>query len=87
MPVFITRQLVGRFESCIDSFKKTLENMIESHKNLKKWVGKGIIPIIRKGALPTEDELQDDLSQFGEFRDWEKAQNRDEMDKVLAKYG
>mgnify|MGYP006323566441 CR=1 FL=1 len=61
--------------------------MIQSHINFKKWVDKGIIPVIRKGILPTEDELQEDLSQFGEFGEWEKAQNRDEMDKVLAKFG
>lgn len=35
--------------------------MIVSHKNLDKWIQRGIIPVIRKGILPTEDELQEDL--------------------------
>ena len=87
MPLFVTRQLVWRFESCIGSFKKTIDNMIISHKNLEKWLNKGIIPIIRKWVLPTEDELQEDLTQLSEWNDLQNTENREQMDKALEKFG
>ncbi len=61
MPFFIRRLLVSRFESSIFSFKKTLDSIIGSYKNVKtyldvlKW-----IPVIKKWSLPDVEDFFDE---------------------------
>ena len=46
------RLLVRRFESCIESFMKTLDAIILSNKKIKDYYDKeGLIPIYKKGFL------------------------------------
>lgn len=69
---FMKRLLVHRFESSIDAFRKTLDNMIHSSEQIKEWHEKGIVPIYKKGNLPdietlfdlTGDELIEELDDL-----------------------
>jgi superfamily II DNA or RNA helicase len=54
---FMKRLLVMRFESSKYAFKSTLENIIQSYKNMIKWWEKGFVPILKKGNLQAPDEL------------------------------
>jgi hypothetical protein len=38
MPLFITRMMVARFESSIESFKKTLNNIISNYEKYNEWI-------------------------------------------------
>ncbi len=60
---FMQRLLVGRFESSINAFKKTLESMIESMESIKQYYIKlERVPIYKKGMLPSVDDLLEDLN-------------------------
>ncbi|MBP7118197.1 MAG: helicase, partial [Candidatus Cloacimonetes bacterium] len=60
---FMQRLLVGRFESSLNAFKKTLESMLESMESIKDYYLKlKRVPIYKKGQLPAVDELLQDLS-------------------------
>jgi len=60
MSVFMRRLLVRRFESSIYSFKKTMENVIKSMRNVKDWhYNFGKIPLCKKSRLPDFDSLND----------------------------
>ena len=63
MQLFITRLMVARFESSVASFRKTIDNMLETHRKYEGWIRIGKIPVIGKGNLPSLDEL--DFDDFG----------------------
>ena len=57
---FMRRLLVRRFESSIESFKITLQNMINSAQTIIKWYDKREeVPIYKKGKLKSVEELED----------------------------
>lgn len=57
---FMRRLLVRRFESSLGSFRASLKNMIASSETMLDWYeNKGIVPIFKKGLLPTTEELED----------------------------
>lgn len=57
---FMRRLLVRRFESSIGSFRSSLKNMIASSETMLDWYeNKSVVPIFKKGALPTSEELED----------------------------
>lgn len=65
---FMRHLLVRRYESSIYAFKSTLENMINSSRNILNWYDKrGSIPIFKKGNLPVINDYyntnNDDLSK------------------------
>ena len=71
---FMKRLLVMRFESSKYAFKSTLTNIIQYHRNIIKWWGKGYVPILKKGNLQDPDELnidelleKIDLANQGEY--------------------
>jgi hypothetical protein len=50
---FMRRLLVQRFESSVEAFKSTLGYMIESSRNIQKWIQvRKTVPIFKKGKLP-----------------------------------
>ena len=53
---FIKRLLVMRFESSKAAFKSTLNSLLKSYENIKKWWVKGYVPIKKRGYLPDPDE-------------------------------
>ena len=55
---FIQRLLVMRFESSKAAFKSTLESILHSYQNIKKWWTKGYVPIKKHGYLPDPDETE-----------------------------
>lgn len=56
---FMRRLLVRRFESSIGSFRLSLKNMIASSENMLDWYdNRGVVPIFKKGSLPTVEELE-----------------------------
>ena len=58
MDDFIKRLLVRRFESCIESFLKTLDAIISSNQKVKEYYEKyKIVPIYKKGNLPSPEEI------------------------------
>lgn len=63
---FIQRLLVMRFESSKAAFKSTLESILNSYENIKKWWDKGYVPIKKSGYLddPNEDEIQETLDEI-----------------------
>lgn len=64
---FMKRLLVRRFESSVESFMSTLNNLIESAENISDWYDyHGQIPVFKKGDIP-------DLSE-------EAVENWDEME-------
>lgn len=57
---FMRRLLVRRFESSIGSFKASLQNMISSSETMLDWYEKrNVVPIFKKGFLPSTEELED----------------------------
>ena len=55
---FMRHLLVRRFESSTAAFKTSLESMINSSKNVLKWIEKrGKVPVYKKGYLPDIDDL------------------------------
>jgi len=71
---FMKRLLVMRFESSKFAFKSTLENIIQSYKNVIKWWEKGYVPILKKGNLQDPEDLNleellvnIDLANQGDF--------------------
>lgn len=57
---FMRRLLVRRFESSIGSFRSSLENMIKSSETMLDWYeNKDVVPIFKKGSLPTTQELEE----------------------------
>lgn len=64
---FMRHLLVRRFESSVFAFKSTLENMINSSKNILNWYEKReTVPIFKKGNLPDIEDyynsMDDELS-------------------------
>jgi superfamily II DNA or RNA helicase/HKD family nuclease len=55
---FIKRLLVMRFESSKKAFKTTLDSILSSYENMKKWWEKGYVPIKKQGYLPDPDEAE-----------------------------
>ncbi|MFZ1074963.1 MAG: helicase-related protein [Minisyncoccia bacterium] len=72
---FMRRLLVRRFESSIGSFRASLKNMIASSETMLDWYdNKGVVPIFKKGALPTTEELEEKTAEeieelFGRLKD------------------
>lgn len=61
---FMRRLLVRRFESSIGSFRASLKNMIASSETMLDWYdSKGAVPIFKKGALPTTEELEEKAAE------------------------
>lgn len=61
---FMRRLLVRRFESSIGSFRASLKNMIASSETMLDWYdNKGVVPIFKKGALPTTEELEEKTAE------------------------
>lgn len=57
---FMRRLLVRRFESSIDAFRSTLHNMISSSETMLEWHDQlGVVPIFKKGSLPSPEELEE----------------------------
>ena len=57
---FMRRLLVRRFESSIGAFQKSLSNMIASSELMLDWYeNRGVVPIFKKGFLPTTEELEE----------------------------
>ena len=82
MPLFITRQIVGRFESSLWSFKNTLSKIISSYEVLEKWINKyWKIPIIRKWTLPTTEETNIENLDIPD----EEFKNND-LEEILEKW-
>lgn len=56
---FMRRLLVTRFESSKDAFRLTLHNIILSNEAIMRWwVEKGVVPILKKGSLPSPEEIE-----------------------------
>ncbi len=49
---FMRRLLVRRFESSVQAFKQTLQNIITSYEKMQKWIDRGLILIFKKGIIP-----------------------------------
>ena len=66
---FIQRLLVMRFESSKAAFKSTLESILNSYKNIKKWWEKGYVPIKKHGYLPDpdDDEIEETLNEINDL--------------------
>ena len=68
---FIKRLLVMRFESSKAAFKSTLNSLISSYENIKKWWQKGYVPIKKSGYLPDpdEEEIQETFDAINSISD------------------
>ncbi len=68
---FIKRLLVMRFESSKAAFKSTLESILSSYENIKKYWNKGYVPIKKHGYLPDPDdgELEEALNEINNLDD------------------
>ena len=57
---FMRRLLVRRFESSMGSFRASLKNMIASSEMMLDWYeNRGVVPIYKKGFLPSTQELEE----------------------------
>jgi len=57
---FMRRLLVRRFESSIDAFKSTLDNILVSSEEMLNWYEKlNYVPVFKKGVLPNAEFLAD----------------------------
>ena len=79
---FIKRLLVMRFESSKAAFKSTLENLLKSYENIKKWWEKGFVPIKKQGYLPdpNDDEIQEIVDEINSI-----DQEPIDIDKIKKK--
>ena len=70
---FMKRLFIMRFESSKEAFKASLESMLHSYENMKKWWEKGYVPILKKGYLddPNEEEIEETLSLLDDFTNQE----------------
>lgn len=77
---FIQRLLVMRFESSKAAFKSTLDSILNSYKNIKKWWEKGYVPIKKHGYLPDpdDDEIEETLQEINDL-------DNEELDLVKIK--
>jgi superfamily II DNA or RNA helicase/HKD family nuclease len=68
---FIKRLLVMRFESSKAAFKATLDSILSSYENIKKWWAKGYVPIKKQGQLPDPDDadIEDTLRDIDNLDD------------------
>ena len=68
---FIKRLLVMRFESSKAAFKSTLNSLLTSYENIKKWWDKGYVPIKKSGYLPDpdEEEIQETFDAINSITD------------------
>lgn len=68
---FIKRLLVMRFESSKAAFKSTLNSLLTSYENIKKWWNKGYVPIKKSGYLPDpdEEEIQETFDAINNIAD------------------
>ncbi len=69
LAIFIRRLLIMRFESSKAAFKTTLDNILSSYENIKKWWAKGYVPIKKSGYLPDPDQedIEETLSDIGDL--------------------
>jgi superfamily II DNA/RNA helicase/ribosomal protein S15P/S13E len=71
---FMKRLLVRRFESCIYSFRSTLDNIIKSnHKILDYYEKEGVVPIYKGGDIPDVEDIvkeDDDIINIENFDDF-----------------
>lgn len=59
---FMRKMLVSRFESSMDAFKVSLNNMIDSYNGILQWIDKfSLVPIYKKGGLPDPDDLEEQI--------------------------
>ena len=80
---FMKRLLVRRFESCIESFMKTLGAIIDSNKRIKNYYDKkGLIPIYKKGFLP---DVEDFIENEDDEKNIEKFEDLPELEKFKEK--
>jgi superfamily II DNA or RNA helicase len=62
MASFMRQLLVRRFESSVYSFKKTLNNIINSMSNIERWYKEyQKVPIFKKGKIPDFESLNNDV--------------------------
>lgn len=75
---FIKRLLVMRFESSKSAFKTTLDNILASYENIKKWWAKGYVPIKKHGYLdePNEDEIEEIIEEIDKLGEEEIDVNK-----------
>ncbi len=58
MAAFMRGHLVMRFESSMEAFRKSLNNMIQSMENVLDWYDRiGMVPIYKKGQLPSAEDV------------------------------
>lgn len=71
---FMKRLLVRRFESCIYSFRSTLDNIIKSNlKILDYYEKEGVVPIYKGGDIPDIEDIvkeDDDIINVENFDDF-----------------
>lgn len=82
---FMKHLLVRRFESSIDAFYISLDNMIHSSEYVKEWYERlGKVPIYKKGNLPSIEELFDIEGEEAEI-DIEKINFDEQLSKFIEK--
>ena len=69
---FMRRLLVRRFESSVEAFRKSLDNMIRSAEIMVDWYeNRKVVPIYKKANLPDSDSLkkfqEEDPEEFEKF--------------------
>ncbi len=63
MADFMRRHLVMRFESSMEAFKQSLDNMIRSMENILNWYDeRKMVPIYKKGQIPDAYQILEDES-------------------------
>jgi len=76
---FMRRHLVRRFESSMEAFRISLNNMIESSEKILKWYDAGYVPIYKKGDILSPEDLEeyetDEMSLFEELKN-NKIENK-----------
>jgi len=82
---FMRHLLVRRFESSIYSFRKSLDNMINSYELIEEWYEKlGKVPIYKKGKLPDVDTLLKEIDYDVEI-ELEEINFDDQLKKFYEK--
>jgi len=80
---FMKRLLVRRFESCIYSFRTTLDNIIKSNvRILEYFENEGVVPIFKGGDLPDIEDIIEEgddnlkLEKFDDFPEVKKLKKK-----------